>query len=217
MSRNLALGEGVFGVTALAGWQVYELPTVTIATIGTVTTGGPTYQVSWTYNQPQSHPQGQYRVRVYLTAGDVLQYDSGTLTGADLNHTVDIVAEGISLSSALYMKVDLTPGGGTGYGSPGTDTENAQFNWGDPQLTITAPIGIVTSTPVTASWSLVDAGKTQSAYRVRLEQQSSGVELYDSGWVTSTDTSYEIPFQLQDGSHYSLFAQVKNNHGVLSS
>ena len=40
--------------------------------------------------------------------------------------------------------------------------------------------------------------------------------LSDSGWVVSTDTSYDIPFTFSSGSKYKLSVQLKNDYGIRS-
>ena len=74
-----AVGEGYTG-----GDYWTEYPTVTVtAPTGTVTTGGPTVTVTWTYTHPQSVPQGRHRVRFTDDARVADDYGSWTLSGTD--------------------------------------------------------------------------------------------------------------------------------------
>lgn len=76
--------------------------------------------------------------------------------------------------------------------------------------TITAPGASVTVPQATATWTV----SSQSAYRITLDD--AGIEVYDSGWVSSTDTSQLIPYTLANAGSYTLHVTTRNAEGLES-
>ena len=81
--------------------------------------------------------------------------------------------------------------------------------------TITAPTagGVISTDQVTATWTVAQ----QTAYRVTLAMNPGGFVVHDSGWRTSTDTSYTVPTRLGDGSGWTLTVQTRNSEGLASN
>jgi hypothetical protein len=222
---SLALGGYAFGTEPLAGDPLHDPPTVVVtAPTGTVSTGGPVLTVEWDYAQPQGDAQEWYRVLAQNDAGTTTFYDSGWLPGTDASLGVDVDAEEIPHdSSDLTWMVQVRGPEGIGTGTVARyqveDDEAIVIDWGDPAAAITAPGdgGVVDElTGLDVSWTFTDAGKTQSAYRVRLLLHDSSLVEHDTGWVASAATSYEVPITLRDGSVYDVEVQLKNNHGIRS-
>tara|TARA_R100000458_G_C8276957_1_gene252358 strand:+ start:395 stop:823 length:429 start_codon:yes stop_codon:yes gene_type:complete len=103
---------------------------------------------------------------------------------------------------------------------------NTSYAWGNPQCTVNtiesiAPVGdavtITTATDITVAWGFSDGGNSQSAYRVQLRTAADDVVLSDSGWVSSSATTYDIPFTFSASTQYEVVVQLKNNYGVRSS
>jgi hypothetical protein len=204
---------------ALASFYCYDDPTVTIdapAEAASLTTGGPTLSVSWTYDQAQSLAQSNYRVQLTDDAGTTEYYDSGTLAGATATMDIDLVAEGVP-TDTTDLKVTVTVTAASS-GSTGTDTNEFDVLWGVVTCTVVDPTAgeVWTATRVTAEWSFASSrSKTQDAYRVRL--LLGGNVLHDSGWVSdAVATTYEVPFDLGDGSTYQVGVQLRNSEGVES-
>jgi hypothetical protein len=74
--------------------------------------------------------------------------------------------------------------------------------------TITSPGASVTVPALTATWTV----SSQSAFRAVLEE--GGIELYDSGWVSSTSTSHAIPTVLESGHSYTFKLTTRNAEGL---
>jgi len=73
--------------------------------------------------------------------------------------------------------------------------------------TITSPSASPTSALITVSWTVA----TQSAYRIQLTK--AGVSVRDTGWVTSTATSLDLPDTLLAAA-YVLTVTTRNNKGL---
>ncbi len=212
------LGASALGVNPLAGDPLHDLPLVTVTTIGAVTTGGPNMTVAWVYSQPQGDPQSKYRLEILDDALATTHYDSGWLSGTDLEHTFDVDAEGVphestdvtarvSVESPSFRRAD--------------DVDAYTIVWGVPHAAIDSPADLEVWTDLTGvdvAWTFTDdvGGKTQLEYRVRLILTGPNLTIWDSGWVVSGDTTYNIPVILNPGSNYTVELQLKNNHGIRS-
>lgn len=99
------------------------------------------------------------------------------------------------------------------------DTEPFAISWGTPHCTITAPLDGAVFTELTGlevEWQFSDddGGNSQAQWRVRLLTEAGLQVEHDTGWVSGSETSYEIPVVLRDGSEYRVEVQLKNNHGI---
>lgn len=221
-----AVGAAPFAREPLAGDPLHDPPTVVVSTLGTVSAGGPTLAVDWTYAQEQGEAQQQFRVVLSDDAESTIFYDSGFLSGAVETWDIDIDAEGVphdtsDITARVYVRGPGTIGQGTVARYEASDSEPFVLDWGVPHATILEPDngevwGDLEGVDVEWSFGDDDVGNTQAAYRVRLELPGIGLELWDTGWVVSTDTTYRIPVQLNPGSLYRVYVQLKNNHGIRS-
>lgn len=219
-------GAKGFGFEPLAGDPLHDPVTVTVVPLGSVSSGGPTLTVQWDYQQAQGDAQEWFRVLVLDDALAVTYYDSGWLESALEQHTVDVDAEGIPHESTdLTVRVMVRGPEAIGVGAVKRYQASAddpfEVHWGTPHCTITDPAdGAVYAEPsgLTVQWSFSDddGSNTQSQYRARLLLAGSGLVEHDSGWIVGSETSYEFPVNLRDGSQYRVEVQLKNNHGVRS-
>lgn len=223
---TLALGAHALGTEPLAGDPLHDPPTVVVtAPTGTISTGGPTVTVTWNYAQPQGDPQEWHRVLATNDAGSVTHYDSGWLGGIAALLAVDVDAKLIPHDSSDLTWKAMVRGPeaiGTGIVAryQAEDVEPVVIAWGNPQAAITKPLDnsvVNVLTGLTVDWTFTDAGKTQSAYRVRLLLADSGLVEHDSGWVLSAATTYVVPVTLRDNSVYDVEVQLRNNHGIRSA
>jgi len=111
------------------------------------------------------------------------------------------------LERGLYVEFGLN----TVYG---TNAANAQIRVSEAKLSLTydtAPTatltGIATGSTIndTASplitWDYFDDAQPQSQYQVTISNSSTGVKVYDSGLVTSADTSHQVSTNLPNASY----------------
>lgn len=88
--------------------------------------------------------------------------------------------------------------------------------------TITSPTSgqkVNTRTPtITWTFSDPDAGNTQSAFNVQIVNSAYSAILWDSGWISSSATSYALPAGAitADGTYY-VRMMVKDNSGVVNT
>lgn len=215
-----AVGSYEVGSEAVAGTTTYNTPTVTVTSQGsTVTTGGPDLTVTWTYSQADGKAQERYRV-IVDNGSSTVYYDSGYIISAATSHTFDAVVEGVPVDttgSALRVTVQAIAQDVAQYGS---DDQTFDIQWGVVTGTITAPadLAVLSTTSTTVTWTFADSrSKTQSGYQVRLLGAASGIELFTSGLVTSTDTSYSVPYTLSDSSSYDVELILYNSESVPST
>lgn len=218
----MTLGTFALGSEPLAGDPLHDPPTVVVTTIGTVSTGGPNMTVEWTFDQAQGDTQQKYKVEILDDALAISYYDSGWLSGADLSHQFDVDEEGVPHESTdVTARVSVEAPGLVPVYHRGSDVDAYIITWGVPHCTIDAPLDLEVWTDLTGvdvEWSFTDdvGGKIQEEYRVRLILTGAGLPIWDSGWVVSTDTTYNIPVILNPGSNYTVEVQLRNNHGVRS-
>lgn len=92
-----------------------------------------------------------------------------------------------------------------------------------PLVNITSPLDSVTVTTAipTVTWTFsADAGRTQRAYRVTVFDinQSPLVQIADSGWIVSSDSSYTFSANiLQNNGDYRFIVEVQDSTGLFSS
>ena len=99
----------------------------------------------------------------------------------------------------------------------GSDDQTFDIQWGVVTGTITAPadLAVLSTTSTTVTWTFANSrSKTQSGYQVRLLGAASGIELFTSGLVTGTDTSYAMPYTLSDSSSYTVELILYNTESV---
>lgn len=221
-----ALAGHSFGVEPLAGDPLHDPPSVVPVPLGAISADGPEITVEWSFSQPQGDAQEQFRVELTNDAGDTVYYDSGWLAGTDTSLVIDVDAEGIPHdTSDITAKVQARGPEAIGTGDLAryeiSDTDPFSLAWGEPHATIDDPDngevwGDLDGVDVVWSFTDDDGANTQGWYRVRLTLPGVGLTLWDTGWVESTDTTYRIPVQLNPGSLYRVFVQLKNNHGIRS-
>jgi hypothetical protein len=227
------VGGGKLGGDGIAGGTLHDTPTVVVTAIGTVTANPHT--VAWTYTQAQGDSQEYYRVRYINDAGSVEYDNTGWITGAGTTHATDlaaIYAGGLDLHGNTDLTAEVTVRGpaaiGTGdadYYTSAPDTEDfTALNLGEPTLTPgdvsfgatnkgTASTYVMNSlSTVTLNWAYAHGGtgEAQQAYRVKLLEFETDVELFDTGWVTSAATSYVLNYAFLDDFKYTISMQARN-------
>ncbi|HEX7099341.1 MAG TPA: hypothetical protein VF377_08860 [Acidimicrobiia bacterium] len=207
----IVLGAGALGCEPVAGHEFLDDPTVTVDSLGSVTSGGPNVPVSWVF----SLVQHWYRVRI-LNTGDPI-FDTGRRYKSAGSHVVDWDAE-VLPSQASGLEAEVTAGHTFWHVTyQGVDTVSFDVDFGDPQCSIVRPGEVVTATEdLEVEWLFSDdPGHTQAAFRVTLDTMS-GIRLWDTGWVEGSATSYTLPLVLTPGSSYRLGVQLKNDQGMRS-
>lgn len=211
---TFAVGLRPVASGSVAAGPLHDPPTVTVdAPTGSVSSG-PGVTVEWTYAQPQSDPQEYYRVRIL--DGMTALFDSGVLSGAVAEYTVDFDAEEIPGDGSYTAEVTVI-----GANQQAVDTQAFTAALGTPELDIDAPTdGEVWTDPdsLDVAWSSTDTGShTQAQYRVRLKSPTTQAVLYTTGWVTSTDESVTIDYLFANNTQVVVEVQIKNDAGMRSS
>lgn len=216
------IGRLHLGAGPLGGPALYDLPTVTLDAIGTLS-AVTSLTVAWTYAQAQSRPQLAYRL-IWTRDSDSLEYlNTGWITSAVDEHVItwsdiDVASMGENTGTiTIDIRMDASDGQDPG---EATDDEGFTTQLGFPHMTITAPTegSTVETAQATLTWTFTDdrGGRTQGKYRVQLLRTGDGFELYDSGWLLGAVTSHLIPIALNHGTNYTIKGQLQNDLGVLS-
>lgn len=132
--------------------------------------------------------QTAYQLQIVTATGDAT-YDSDKATSETSTHT--LTADTLTNPGSWQWRVKTW------------DAADLEGAWSDYSSFQTAAGGNVTITDpasdnpagldtasVTVTWET--AGATQAAYRVQVTVSGTGASLVDTGWVTSTDTSYTV-------------------------
>lgn len=221
-----AVAVPAIGATAIGGetGTTNDPPVVTSVAATTTANTGSNTTVSWAYSQPQGRSQAFYRVQAKDSTGATTHHDSGWLTGPETAYTVALDPAGVPANTTLKWVVSAKDG----LGSISSEASaNVAYSWGNPQVSMSTVEGVTVPTDgrmtvgqaanVTLAWTFSDGGNTQSAYRVRVLDAGTDIELFSSGWVAGAGTTYDIPFTFTHGMTYELRLQVKNNYGMRSS
>ena len=228
-NATMRIGGNSIGVNGVAGRPIHDSPTVTSVSASNSKNSESNSTVTWTFGQDQGDTQHAFRVRAENSEGSTVYYDSGYQYSTDATFVVDTDEEGIPArnNQAVHWRVDVRSDDYSSHAV--TDryeafsTGSATYNWGDAACTVTTlegqaitggAITITGATGQTVAWSL--ATDTQQEYRVMVKEFATDNVLSDSGWVVSTDTSYDIPYTFSSGSKYKLSVQLKNDYGIRS-
>lgn len=83
-----------------------------------------------------------------------------------------------------------------------------------PTIATPTPAQVIAGDSVNVTWTVAE----QTAYRVRLFQQPSGLTVHDSGFIGSFfTTSYAVPYTLTDNGSWTIGLTTKNNEGLASA
>jgi|TARA_Y100000310_G_scaffold23587_1_gene22652 hypothetical protein len=227
--NSTCLGRAAVGTTGVAGRPLHDTPALASIAGTTSANTSANSTVSWTYTQAQGDAQSWYRVRGQNTGGSATYYDTGWLTGTASSVVVDMDEEHVPATTTIRWVVDVRGDEWVDAATPRFETQSTGdtvYAWGAPACVISTVEGIaVTSasvalgaaTDVTLVWTFTDSGKTQSAFRARIREPATDIELWTSGWVASAATTYDLPFTFTDGLSYEITLQLKNNYGMRSS
>jgi len=232
-NATMRIGGNSIGVNGVAGRPIHDSPTVTSVSASNTKNSESNSTVTWTFGQGQGDTQHAFRVRAQNNAGgSTVYYDSGYQYSTDTSFVVDTDEEGIPARYGpdVFWQVDVRSDEYSShdaisrYEAEGDSSGISYDAWGDAACTVTTlegatitggAITITSATGQTVAWSL-GGGETQQEYRVMVKEFATDNVLSDSGWVVSTDTSYDIPFTFSSGSKYKLSVQLKNDYGIRS-
>ena len=232
-NATMRIGGNSIGVNGVAGRPIHDSPTVTSVSASNTKNSESNSTVTWTFGQGQGDTQHAFRVRAQDdAAGSTVYYDSGYQYNTDTSFVVDTDEEGIPARYGpdVFWQVDVRSDeysshvASSRYEAEGDSSGISYDAWGDAACTVTTlegatitggAITITSATGQTVAWSL-GGGETQQEYRVMVKEFATDNVLSDSGWVVSTDTSYDIPFTFSSGSKYKLSVQLKNDYGIRS-
>jgi len=182
-------------------------------------------------------PQEFYRIEYISDDGSITYSDTGWVSGAGTSHATDLTllknsSTGAALvtngNSDLTARVTVRGPAAIGQGdadrytsTPDTDDFTA-LNLGVPTLVpgnvvfgstsmgTNATYTMTSLSAVTLNWTYNASGGAQHSYRVKLLEYESGVELFDTDWVTSAATTYTLNYAFLDDFKYTISMQARN-------
>lgn len=177
--------------------------------------------LDWDFADPDpTDTQGSYALSRQIGAGALAYWrnSDSTWQPAEVQNTSAASTKtllgwnGGATEAAHTYRVKVWDAGGTasGYSETYVVVPSAKVN---PTITSPAPAGTITSDTVTPTWTVGE----ETAYRLTLSTNPGGVLTYDSGWVSSSALTQNIPERLPDLSGWTLSLQTRNLEGLLSN
>lgn len=91
----------------------------------------------------------------------------------------------------------------------GSEAVSGTFLRAAPTAAITAPASLVTSQPITVTWSFTSpVGRAQAQYRVRVTNLDQTVTVFDTFGVASAVSSASVTVPMSGGSSYRMFVSA---------
>lgn len=209
--------------------QIHTLQTLTFApnTPTWATAGGGAYDTSvslvldWDFSDPDpTDVQSAYAVRRQIGAGAFAYWRASDSTWqvAEVQNTSGATTITVASWSTgpteathtYWVKVWDTSGPtASSYSDGWAVIPSAKSN---PTIVLPTAASTISDDHVTITWTVAE----QTAYRVLLNV-TGGALLHDSGWVTSTDLLYLVPYVLDTGGNYTLSLTTRNLEGLDSN
>jgi len=117
---------------------------------------------------------------------------------------------GTDSAHAYRVKVWDSTDIASGYSAALTVVPSAKAN---PTITAPTPAQVIAGDSLTVTWTVTE----QTAWRVRLFAQPSGLVVHDSGWMSTALTSYVVPYSMADASSWTVGVTTKNLEGLSSN
>lgn len=150
----------------------------------------------WTFNDPNTYDsQSAYQLQVVDVSDSSVDVDTGKVVLSTESHVVTGGSLGNEKSFQWRVRTYDQDDAVSPWSTYGTFSTSASGT-----VTVIDPAtdnqaGIYTS-DYTVEWSV--AGTTQADYRVVVTRTDTSEELLNTGWVTSTDTTYSVTGMLSD-------------------
>lgn len=177
--------------------------------------------IGWTFSDTDSaDSQTAYAMSRQIGAGTIQYWQASTSTwvasevqNSSTSNSVTLASGWGADSDATHVykvKVWDTDGLFSPYSQGVSVIPSARVN-----PTITAPVNASTFTGnlVAVTWTVSE----QTQYRVKLYQDPGLVLVYDTGVVTSAQTTHNIPYVLSDNTTYEVSVNTYNNEGLISA
>jgi hypothetical protein len=168
---------------------------------------------SWTFADPNpGDTQSAYRLEIRRVDTDAVVVDTGKVTSTTSSHNLAGASLTNNLDYRWRVKVWDAQDADGPYAPWGTFSTSAGGS-----VTITDPVTDNPDTVITdeiqVSWSVT--GTVQASYRVILKRNDTAAVVSDTGWITSTATSYLVT-GMATGVEHTVQVQVRNAALVLS-
>lgn len=166
---------------------------------------------SWTFTHPNvNETQSAYELKIDNVTDAVTAYNSGKVSSGTSSHILPASSIANGKTYNWYVRT--------------YDSQDNVSPWSEAGSFITSASGTLTITSPTMdndpdintaeylfTWNVT--GATQAAYRVVATRTDTGTTLVNTGWVTSTNTSYLLQNMLSD-VEYSVQITARNSSSV---
>lgn len=178
--------------------------------------------LDWIFSDPDpGQTQQSYALSRQIGAGAVQYYTAagGTWGGSEVQNVTSTSLVtlasgwGADADANHSYRVRVWDSSGTpsaGYGPAMVLTPSVKVN---PAITAPAAAAVLNTDTVTVTWTAAQ----QKTRRVRLLTNPGGVVAYDSGFVTTADLSFAVPYRLDNGTGWTVELTTTNNEGLAST
>lgn len=176
--------------------------------------------LTWTFSDKDPNDtQGSYAVRRQIGAGSFAWWRASDSTWQASETFNTATTNGVTIPAVWGADADLphqywvkardsTALAPTNYSDPYAVIASVKAN---PTIGVPAAAAVITQATLPMTWTV----SQQTQYRIVL--RLSGIQVYDSGWVTSTDTAVTPNYTLVDGGSYQVDLTTKNLEGLAST
>ena len=193
------------------------LPTSPTAQVIKYTTGDTFFAWNFTDVEP-TDSQTAYQIIILRTDTGATVHDTGKVSSSVSSAWIDLAGtlRGLPLQWQVSVWDEADEQGPFSTGTLFTLLDK-------PLVNITSPLDAATLTTAipTVTWSFsADAGRTQRAYRVTVFDinQNPLVQVADSGWIVSSNSSYTFSANiLQNNGDYRFVVDVQDSVGIFAS
>lgn len=178
--------------------------------------------LDWIFSDPDpGQAQGSYAVSRQIGAGALAYWRASDSTWQATEQQNASASTALTLSSgwgadadaAHTYKVKVWDAGNipsAGYSAGLTLIPSALVN---PSITAPTAAQVLTTDTVTVTWTV----SQQTQRRVRLLTNPGGVVVHDSGFETTSSTSYTVPYSMANGTGWTVEVTTRNNEGLAST
>jgi hypothetical protein len=220
-SRENALGHDPYILVTYTTSTVPNAPTLNDPTLGEyVASTTPT--LNFTPSDPQGDTHTAYTYQVDNNFDLSSPFESTEVTGSFTNAVAvnRVVTTTLSRGTTYYWRVKTKDASGYGPYSAAASFNVAAL----PTASVTTPAnghtaelwytaGTSTTPKIRVRWSYADTdGHAQTHVKVKIYADSAGSpgsNVYDSGWVANTGTSFDTTYAATNGTFYHVSVQVR--------
>lgn len=179
-------------------------------------------QFNWTFSDTDpGDTQGSYALSRQTGAAAAVYWNATSSTwvasevqNTGVNPTLSFAAAwGLDADAVYSYRVKVWDAAGNpspGYSPVLQLTPSTKVN---PVVVTPAAAAVITTDTLNVTWTAAQ----QTAYRVAMSNTGTGVLVWDTGKVNSTDLAYTVPYVMPNGTAYQVTLYTWNNESLISA